>query len=133
MTGCNWGLPATEQEVFDIVATGLLRQGRQSVESNPRNRVIPLQCLYRGADGCKCAAGMLIPDEHYRDDFEIRAWEDLAAAGVVPDQHTQLIQDLQNIHDTRKPHYWREELIQLAVNRGLSTAPIDALAEELTL
>jgi hypothetical protein len=125
MTTCNWSLPATEQEVFDLVATGLLRQNRKSIDGLGG-------CFYRGIDNCKCAAGMLIPDEHYKPEFECWGWENLVRRGVVPPQHSALICRLQGIHDNHYLWSWRRELYLLAAHYGLSTAAIDALPQEPT-
>lgn len=48
----------TNQELFDTVCSSLIKQGKPSVSSDGR-------CLYRSPDGCKCAAGFLIPDDKY--------------------------------------------------------------------
>jgi hypothetical protein len=123
MTTCNWTLPATEQEVFDVVATGLLRQNRKSTDGFGG-------CFYRGIDGCKCAAGILIPDEHYTPQHEGTRWANLVWRGMVPPQHNKLICRLQGIHDGCCPWAWRRELVELAANFGLNTAAIDAFKQE---
>jgi hypothetical protein len=125
MTTCNWTLPATEQEVFDLVATGLLRQNRKSTDPYGG-------CSYRGIEGCKCAAGMLIPDQHYKPEFECWGWENLVRRGVVPPECTSLICRLQGIHDNYYTWSWRTELSRLAAHYGLNTAAIDAMKQEPT-
>lgn len=47
----------TRQETFDKVVRAVIAQGRPSMRGGA--------CAYRGDDGCKCAAGHLIPDEKY--------------------------------------------------------------------
>lgn len=55
----------TLQEIFNKVYLGLASQGfKQSADDNGR-------CVYRSSDGCKCAAGQLIPDEDYRKEFDV--------------------------------------------------------------
>ena len=54
-------LPDTLQEVFNIVATHLMRQNCKSKDGN--------SCRYRH-DGLLCAAGALIPADQYQSDFE---------------------------------------------------------------
>jgi hypothetical protein len=122
---CSWTLPATEQEVFDIVATGLLKQNRKSTDGHRG-------CYYRGIDGCKCAAGMLIPDVYYTPEFEGMGWANLMRRKLVPPQHTDLICRLQGIHDNHYLWSWRRELYLLAAHYGLNTAAIDSLAQEPT-
>lgn len=52
----------TMQEAFDIAARGVIGQGGPSVDVG--------MCVYRSANGRKCAAGHLISDQNYRDVFE---------------------------------------------------------------
>jgi hypothetical protein len=115
MTTCNWTLPKTEQEVFDIVATGLLRQNRKSTDGFGG-------CFYRGQDSCKCAAGLLVPDEYYHSGLEGRSWQKLIEKGVVPSQHGALIARLQVIHDSLNTEQWRHALIEFAAECGLNDA-----------
>jgi hypothetical protein len=52
-------------EILETCIKGLIAQGRKSMDNQPiRN------CSYRGANGTKCAIGMLITDEYYNSDFE---------------------------------------------------------------
>jgi hypothetical protein len=53
----------TNQVTFDTVVRAIFAQGRPSV--------IPAEgCAYRSNDGCRCAAGHLIPDTKYDPKFE---------------------------------------------------------------
>lgn len=55
------------QVVIDA-ATALYEQGEYStIHSGKEGRLI---CRYRSETGCKCAIGLLIPDELYRPDME---------------------------------------------------------------
>ena len=47
----------TMQEAFNKSVLGVVAQGHPSIENG--------FCLYRGPNGCKCALGHLIADEHY--------------------------------------------------------------------
>ncbi|MFA9261743.1 MAG: hypothetical protein ACEQSB_00085 [Undibacterium sp.] len=47
----------TDQQLFDIMYLGVLKQGKPSVNNGG--------CQYRGPNGLKCAAGMLIADRDY--------------------------------------------------------------------
>ncbi len=53
----------TDKELVEFVFDGLIKQGGCSVD-NYKN------CMYRSPDGRKCAAGLLIKDEDYKDYFE---------------------------------------------------------------
>lgn len=88
---------ATVQEVFDTVVGGLIAQKDLS------HRGDGLYCAYRVERGMvrlKCAAGQLIADDEYNEEFEGRLWRQLATDGLVPKDHADFIQTLQKIHDT---------------------------------
>lgn len=104
---------STEQDVFDQVAKHLLTQKTQSK--------IGSRCSYRGVLGLKCAAGCLIADNEYRPEFEGTTWGTLTYeyASVFPKKHRELIQQLQNIHDSHWPTDWESSLRKLAGSRGL--------------
>lgn len=98
---------ATEQEVFDQVAEHLLKQNAQSKHD--------LGCAYRGNNGLKCAAGCLIADNEYSEEFENRGWAVLVRnIPNFPKRHSGLIQGLQAIHDTSPPVCWPYYLQELA-------------------
>jgi len=98
---------ATEQEVFDQVAEHLLKQNAQSKHA--------LGCAYSGDGGLKCAAGCLIADNEYSEEFEGVGWAILVRNRPnFPKRHSGLIQGLQNIHDTHSPKYWSFYLQELA-------------------
>ena len=52
----------TMQEAFNKSVLGVVAQGRPSIENG--------FCLYRAPNGCKCALGHLIADEHYHPGLE---------------------------------------------------------------
>ncbi len=110
----------TNQEVFDKVATHLLTQNRKSIIGNA--------CKYRGPNGLKCAAGILIPDDVYDSCMEnvvidtiLREIPELAH--LLP--FSSLLFDLQQIHDWKDVPNWKAELQELAVSYKLSTAVLD--------
>ncbi len=61
----------TNQEVFNRVWQNFV------VEKAPQSKSEGYYCLYRGPDGKKCAAGLLIPDELYQPGFEKRRFSTL--------------------------------------------------------
>lgn len=111
---------ATKQETFDTVVAHLRKQGRKSEGKD--------FCLYRGADGLMCAAGCLIPDSKYRQDFEglgcftrsARPSGEPYTGNVVQNCLTQLGHDpqfvkrLQSIHDDVDIEYWEGSFEELA-------------------
>jgi hypothetical protein len=109
-------LPSTEQEIFDIVANHLLTQGTQSLRLD---KFGDEQCVYRGTKITKCAAGILIPDEHYSKKLEEHSWLKLVEKGFAPYRFAFLISELQSIHDMHKPIRWKEKLEELAKTQKL--------------
>jgi hypothetical protein len=123
----------TRQEVFDIVATHLIKQGKESR--------IGGGCAYRGEGGLKCALGVLIKDEFYReiwngDGLGPDVFEALESSGVVPMELTgdddtrsdgEFLEGLQSIHDDIPSHCWFESLLAFADMTGLDeTAAVRA-------
>lgn len=113
---------ATEQQVFDQVATHLLKQNKHCYSAAGF-------CAYRNREGLKCAAGCLIADDEYDvefDSFQGGTWLKLIDAGFVPGAHAVLISRLQDVHDGRTPEDWRNELVRVAQVYNLNT---DVLAQ----
>lgn len=105
---------STAQEVFDTVYIHLLKQNQKSKSNNENS------CMYRGSNSLKCAAGCIISDDEYSSDMEYVSWKSLAANGIVPSDHVDLILSLQDIHDSYKPSNWKSELSILATNLNLT-------------
>jgi hypothetical protein len=111
-------LPPTNQEIFDIVAKHLLTQNEKSIRKNSNTRTQGV-CAYRGDNGCKCAAGVLIPDEHYLKDMEGHSWFRLISKDLVPSEFQHLIRALQSLHDNCDVSDWKKELKDLATSHNL--------------
>ena len=103
-------LPETEQEVFDIIKSHLLRQKQRSWDKGV--------CKYRHGD-LRCAAGVLIPDECYDISFENLVWANLVHQKDFPKQHYNLISILQHIHDKCEVDEWEDQLREVASYYGL--------------
>lgn len=97
------------QEIFDTVATHLFTQGRRAKNDDGK-------CVYRAADGTKCAVGILIPDADYSEFIEETSADDAVAilaknspacAALVP--HSELLEELQKVHDAQ--HHWMDSEI----------------------
>lgn len=84
------------QSVFDFIVRALIAQGKPSVGSYQKkvSRSYPdygepdfemiedYGCMYRSPDGCKCAAGHMIPDEKYDLSMEGRIFSAIAEPAV---------------------------------------------------
>lgn len=117
---------ATAQEVFDYVVSNLLRQGEKSIFPGT------ISCRrgpnrYRGPNGLKCAAGWLIADDEYREEFEGKGWTNLYRVGSVPATHGFLISSLQDCHDYENNEIqdWPREFANVARTHNLDTTVID--------
>ena len=114
---------ATAQEVFNQVCDHLLTQNEKSMES--RNSFTHSgDCAYRGDYGKSCAAGILISDSEMEQIFEKdynvgHSWFSLINEDIAPRDHSDLIRELQNIHDEKEPEDWAAALKNLAENREL--------------
>ncbi len=109
---------ATAQQVFDQVATHLLKQNARSVTGEG-------SCRYRNPHGLMCAAGCLIGDDEYTRAMEGIDWGILIKEQRVPPEHEHLIRDLQCLHDGRAVHEWRNELYCVASNYDLNTKVLE--------
>lgn len=106
-------LPNTLQELFDIVSKHLIKQNERSGFSDE-------SCSYRGPNGLKCAAGILIPDEEYTfDSFEGKDWGHLVQNRYVESRFSKEITELQRIHDLDRVERWKDELVEFAEHYNL--------------
>ena len=101
---------ATAKEVFYQVKDHMLKQGKKSAN------LIGI-CKYRVVVEddvvLKCAAGCLIADDEYREEFDAgddTSWSAMVKNMGVTNKHMDLITDLQRIHDNSKEEEWEEEL-----------------------
>lgn len=117
----------TEQDIFNIAANGLLKQGKKSMDRS--------SCMYRGLNGLKCAIGMLIPDELYQDRFEGQSASDSDVMKTFNVPNTVAFADflnhLQGVHDEHIPNDWDRELVNFAHHYGLNPLPMYEGVKEL--
>lgn len=109
---------ATKQEVFNQVATHLLKQNERSC------REVDGVCMYRNSRGLKCAVGCLISDDEYIQLFENNTWDYVVKTLMLaPNAHLELITELQHIHDNYNPIDWQQRLEELANRHHGLTMP----------
>jgi hypothetical protein len=133
----------TAQEVFDRVAVALLKQDAYSKLSE-LDRVLIANpkfngCAYRGLNGCRCAVGHLIADEHYRPTLEgqpvmtAQVQTALLASGAlsygdtedVMNTKVRLLRAMQHTHDNVPIGAWADSFRKIAAVFRLSTAAVD--------
>lgn len=127
----DWSL----QEVFDHVVRhlGELRVlGQKSAFTDSMGE--PTTCRYRNGAGLACAVGCLIPDELYTPVIEDRDAFDAMRCGQLEgwfideekgEQHlTELLLDVQKLHDDARLDEWDDGLRRVASTHGLSDSAI---------
>jgi hypothetical protein len=137
MTPTDLLFDGTAQGMYDTVARHLFTQGRPALDQTARPG--EATCVYRGAEGTKCAIGVLIPDNRYDEGLEgSNAYNNhvLAAVGLDRDSDlTELAWDLQQAHDkpdNRDEHgdfdqvKLRAKLVQIAEKFSLNTDALPA-------
>ncbi len=133
-----------KQALFNKVVTHLLAQNQRSSSDSH-------SCAYRGNNGLMCAAGAVLPDEHYKPSLEGKTLsagpvcEAFLAAGVFdasevscdkPDpedqEHTYalggkalMLLDLQSIHGNTEPCFWFGELTMFAGANNLTMPTLE--------
>lgn len=127
----------TRQEIFDTVVINLRKQGR--VSEGRVNDSEGVTCLYRNKEnGCRCAAGWLIPDEDYDPSFEgqtVRVGTgELGGLRVqnyfidkFGEENLKFIQELQTVHDAESGmpvhdlvNRWNVKWADIAAEYGLT-------------
>lgn len=119
----------TQQETLDIVINGLRAQGCKSIgeyASKIGSAETTTGCCYRGANGTKCAAGQLIPNDKYKPEMEglICSNDNNVRAVLLEEGHDlSLCRKLQTIHDCYEPYEWEEKFRNLADGWNLVYTP----------
>lgn len=131
----------TNQQIFDKVATHLLKQGAKSQQHTGEQPT----CAYRGENGMMCAVGCLIKDEDYRPAFEgygvaaipnykeqcnfdVKFLADAlskAEIDVNSSDTVLLLSELQQLHDQTAPSEWPERLRYVAIDWAFNTRVLD--------
>jgi hypothetical protein len=122
----------TKQETFDIVARHLLTQNAKAW--GPYDSDIgPTQgCVYRDADGRKCAAGCLIPDDVYRPRLEGEIADGQVMRAILIDHGHEpgFVRSLQHVHDDYVAEEWPHKLRIMADRNGLSSEVVDEVLRD---
>lgn len=121
----------TSQQIFDKVALHLLKQGCRSESTTERSTTNPQAslCMYRGPNGTMCAVGCLIPDDRYSPNLERETADQLIMYHSMLIQYlgrdTELLLDLQTLHDTQEPEEWRDQLANVGCAHGLDISVLE--------
>lgn len=119
-----------KQQIFDTVATHLLKQGKPALSAEG-------YCRYRTDDGLKCAVGVLIPDDKYDPKIEGYPVGDAGDVGAMVRQALpfstnpnliNFLADLQFYHDNVLRTglvKWKTAMRTMAHHEGLNTEALD--------
>lgn len=118
-------------ELFNSIANHLITQGRPSIGSFGR-------CLYRGADGAKCAVGFLIPDEDYNPEWDKQGLGvfSLATMGYlssVPTAVLPMLNKLQQAHDDPENHLRNDNDEAIAFDLPALKAALNKIAADFDI
>lgn len=120
---------ATSQQVFDQVVNHLLTQKVQSLTQSFNVAGNKAVCAYRGENNTACAAGCLISDEEMKEVMEKglngQGWKVLTEKLGSSSAHSELIVQLQNIHDYGNQN-WGKNLRHYATNKKLDFNWVEA-------
>jgi hypothetical protein len=118
----------TNQELFDFVVGKLREQNKKSIDPEIMREDKPL-CMYRAPDGCRCAAGWLIPDDKYNRHMEGKRIETVIEAykpfklDLREPRQLMLISDLQRVHDNFEVSDWERGFQNAAHSYSLTYTP----------
>lgn len=108
----------TAQEVFDVTVKHLA-----TLEASC---TINSHCVYNGLEGMTCAAGIFI--NNYDTEMEGCDWAKLiewhSKSSGTSDKHCELIQKLQNVHDSEPFDEWAKALLLVAFQEDLCAKSI---------
>lgn len=111
---------ATEQQVFDQIATHLLTQNDRALGAGG-------VCVFLNDNGLKCAAGCLMTEAEFLAlPSEIKGgnWAGVAAYMHIS-EHEHLIAELQTVHDRRTVEQWPDALRTIAGAEKLNPGVLD--------
>jgi hypothetical protein len=108
------------QEIFGKIVNHLRKQNQKCMDDEG-------QCLYRNNKGLKCAAGILIDDDEYVPDMELKLFKDLIGKFKLKynyiGEQISLINYLQMIHDETSIDRWERGFKNCAAQYKLKYAP----------
>lgn len=119
----------TLQEMFDTMVLHLRTQGRKAVRYDPVS--LKNQCVYRAADGGRCAVGCLITDAHYGKRLENQTVRSLPLVMALINSGIDmydtvvnaLLFDMQVLHDKEDVGSWEMRFRSIAKDFDLVVPP----------
>ena len=115
-----------KQQIFDTVATHLLKQGKPALSAEGF-------CRYRTDGGLKCAVGVLISDDKYDGKMEGESIYDRKVQKGLPfpvtEEDVGFLRRLQSAHDIALKdsgiEAWKEQMRLIAAENGLNAEVLD--------
>lgn len=122
----------TAQDIFDAVAKHLLSQKRKAL--CPYTKWEENACRFRTTEGLACAVGCLLTDkEAQKLDNTSGGISALIYSKTAPERihrFSQLLTDLQRLHDTSWPEVWPSRLMEMAITQGFGREVLEKSFEE---
>ena len=109
---------ASQQSVFDQIATHMMTQYTKSMAANH------IECMFQTKNHLICVARCLISDDEYTNEMNGFTWDELISIDLVPIAHWELIEDMQSIHDLYYVVDWPGEMRKIAKDLGLRDSVI---------
>jgi hypothetical protein len=126
-------MTAVNQRAFDTIVKHLASMKKPSMRCDSDGDEM---CAYRGANGAKCAVGVLIPDRNYVSTIEGKGGGDALVTGVLyawaRKVDDAMLYWLQEIHDD--PNAWDEKAKSMnlgAYHRLVCVAETFALKQDV--
>lgn len=104
----------TEQEIILFIAYSLMKQNKRAAESVGDIEIIE-RCRFRTSDGSKCAVGFCIPDDRYREEFEINSAVSVFTIVYrinISYSRLKILEKFQKLHDQLKPDKWESSILE---------------------
>lgn len=140
--------PMTNQEIFDLSTRGIIAQGGPAFVLKDGTAF----CMYRTAEGHKCAAGQLLPDDEYTIAMENRTPSANSTFRPLLTTDGGLLSRLQAAHDAaaaaeygdatnrrnmtvtqQRPFWdeWRDRLTKIVAEFSLDGAAINEIPVDM--
>jgi len=126
----------TRQDYYNLLVETSRTGGFPSIDRKKASPWSPSgQCLYRGPDGKKCAAGLLIPDELYNPKMEGAVASTTLTPDLLPEHMTMYdIDRIQAIHDNSSvSDEWNHKAFVQKLNNNSSFSSLTDLVDTETL
>jgi len=118
----------TLEQIALLAATHLHEQGAKSEAENPAlppHSGISKICMYNGPNGTTCGAGPFV--QNYDVEMESSLFDSQFIAGDLDGKRTQMICEVQQIHDNSHIEDWEQRFYKMFSKMGYDVQPLNEL------